>query len=134
MSVIEYAEPSLHNDIQNDVFIDPTYDGVVMLSQDLQLFGDAEVRPDGRKIFHIFERAPENEQVYDDYPVQIPQKEKEALWLKTFESSFKNIQEIRYYKTKCHPLEKHGLKSFRLKFTLQMMYIIGIEERDSIEK
>ncbi|KAL7634001.1 UNVERIFIED_CONTAM: hypothetical protein RMT77_015962 [Armadillidium vulgare] len=116
MSIKEYAEPSLHNDIQNDVYIDPTYDGVVMLSQDLQFFGDAEVRPDGRKIFHIFERAPENEQVYDDYPVQIPQKDKEALWLKTFESSFKNIQEIMLKNGVmldewCPPLSESGQNS-----------------------
>ncbi|KAK4311373.1 hypothetical protein Pmani_017122 [Petrolisthes manimaculis] len=39
------------------VTIEPQYDGVIMLSPEAVLFSDARPRPDGSKVYHVFERT-----------------------------------------------------------------------------
>lgn len=60
--------PLISSDFKNSVGIEPLYDGVVMLSPEVVFFNDAQPRPDGRKIYHIFEHidTPENEMPEDD--------------------------------------------------------------------
>ncbi|KAB7496906.1 hypothetical protein Anas_10121, partial [Armadillidium nasatum] len=83
------------------ILINPSYDGVVMLSPDELLFNDAKPRPDGRKIFHIFEKYFDEDYTDDKNAEYLGHNSEEEflskrneLFLKASDTSFYNIQQI----------------------------------------
>ena len=72
--------------------IEPQFDGVIMLSAENVLFSDAKPRPDGRKIYHVFEKTLEarDESIHsDDFCTR-----REALFSHAHENTIHNIQQV----------------------------------------
>ncbi|XP_047474862.1 uncharacterized protein LOC134764418 [Penaeus indicus] len=74
--------------------IEPQYDGVIMLSPEAVLFSDAKPRPDGRKVYHVFERTPgdgprDEAAQNDDF-----RSRREQLFSQAHENTIHNIQQV----------------------------------------
>ncbi|KAB7500333.1 hypothetical protein Anas_11681 [Armadillidium nasatum] len=87
--------PFIPSGIECNINIEPQYDGVVMLSSDVAFFNDAKPRPDGRKIYHIFEHSGDEHQgeTPDKSTKEFDSRKKE-LFAKASENSIQNIQQI----------------------------------------
>ncbi|RXG56246.1 Zinc finger X-chromosomal protein [Armadillidium vulgare] len=72
--------------------IDHNYDGVIMLSKDIVYFNDAQPRPDGRKIYHIFEQCPSS--VDGETSEVKPNVEDLELFSKASENNIEHIREV----------------------------------------
>lgn len=84
--------------------IEPQYDGVIMLSPEAVLFSDAKPRPDGRKVYHVFERTPgdgprDEAAQNDDF-----RSRREQLFSQAHENTIHNIQQVT---------RKHVMYAFR---------------------
>ena len=83
-----------------EVNIDPQYDGVVMLSPDLIYFNDAQPRPDGKKIYHVFEKS--REEGFDNIENTILESheeidfKQEELFSKASVDNIYNIQQVSF--------------------------------------
>lgn len=78
------------------VTIEPQYDGVIMLSSESVLFSDAKPRPDGSKVYHVFERTlgePAQDEVLQNEDFQTRQ---EQLFSQAHENTLQGIQQVRY--------------------------------------
>lgn len=78
------------------VTIEPQYDGVIMLSSEAVLFSDAKPRPDGSKVYHVFERAlgePAQDEGVQNEDFQTRQ---EQLFSQAHENTLQGIQQVRY--------------------------------------
>ncbi|RXG51970.1 hypothetical protein Avbf_03580 [Armadillidium vulgare] len=86
--------PFIPSGIECNINIEPQYDGVVMLSSDVAFFNDAKPRPDGRKIYHIFEHSGDEHQgeTPDKSTKEFDSRKKE-LFAKASENSIQNIQQ-----------------------------------------
>ncbi|KAG7161878.1 hypothetical protein Hamer_G007544 [Homarus americanus] len=76
------------------VTIEPQYDGVIMLSPEAVLFSDAKPRPDGSKVYHVFERTlgdpPRDEATQsEDF-----QSRREQLFSQAHENTLHDIQQV----------------------------------------
>lgn len=88
--------PLFSSEADTFVSIEPQYDGVVMLSSDVVFFNDAQPRPDGRKIYHIFEHSYE-ENIDDDLSDKMKKDydmKKNELFSRASEQSLQNIQQV----------------------------------------
>lgn len=81
--------PVIQSCIENPINIDPEYDGVVMLSPDVIFFNDARARPDGQKIYHIFEHSFE-----DDLPEQEPFDKFYGIISKATQQNIQEIEQV----------------------------------------
>ncbi|KAB7501335.1 Zinc finger protein, partial [Armadillidium nasatum] len=77
--------------------IDHNYDGVIMLSKDIVYFNDAQPRPDGRKIYHIFEQCPSS--LDGETSEEKPNVEDLELFSKASENNIEHIREKQSKKT-----------------------------------
>lgn len=78
------------------VTIEPQYDGVIMLSSESVLFSDAKPRPDGSKVYHVFERAlgePTQDEGVQNEDFQTRQ---EQLFSQAHENTLQGIQQVGY--------------------------------------
>lgn len=77
-----------------DVTIEPQYDGVIMLSSEEVLFSDAKPRPDGSKVYHVFERMlgePIQDETMQNEDFQIRQQQ---LFSQAHENTLQGIQQV----------------------------------------
>lgn len=78
------------------VTIEPQYDGVIMLSSEAVLFSDAKPRPDGSKVYHVFERSlgePTQDEAMQSEDFQTRQ---EQLFSQAHENTLQGIQQVRF--------------------------------------
>lgn len=78
----------------NAVTIEPQYDGVIMLSAEAVLFSDAKPRPDGSKVYHVFERTigetPRDDTIHsEDF-----RSRREQLFSQAHENTLHGIQQV----------------------------------------
>ncbi|KAK3859334.1 hypothetical protein Pcinc_034551 [Petrolisthes cinctipes] len=79
------------------VTIEPQYDGVIMLSPEAVLFSDAKPRPDGSKVYHVFERTltgdtttrDDNNTHSDDFHTR-----RDQLFSQAHENTLHGIQQV----------------------------------------
>nr|XP_045595027.1 uncharacterized protein LOC123756085 isoform X2 [Procambarus clarkii] len=76
------------------VTIEPQYDGVIMLSPEAVLFSDAKPRPDGSKVYHVFERTlgePARDEATHSEDFQ---SRREQLFSQAHENTLHDIQQV----------------------------------------
>ncbi|KAK7077431.1 hypothetical protein SK128_025225 [Halocaridina rubra] len=76
------------------VSIEPQYDGVIMLSPEVVLFSDATPRPDGRKVYHVFQRNVGESQRDEVNQSEEFQSRREQLFSQAHENTLHNIQQV----------------------------------------
>ncbi|KAG0719114.1 hypothetical protein GWK47_051179 [Chionoecetes opilio] len=76
------------------VTIEPQYDGVIMLSSEAVLFSDAKPRPDGSKVYHVFERAFGEPAQDEAMPTEDFQTRQEQLFSQAHENTLQGIQQV----------------------------------------
>ena len=77
----------------SEVSIEPQYDGVVMVSPDLVYFNDAQPRPDGKKVYHVFEKNEQEQIVPEPNPKEFDLKQEELISKATVQSLY-DIQHV----------------------------------------
>ncbi|KAK8398958.1 hypothetical protein O3P69_004218 [Scylla paramamosain] len=76
------------------VTIEPQYDGVIMLSSEAVLFSDAKPRPDGSKVYHVFERTLGEPTQDESTPSEDFQARQEQLFSQAHENTLQGIQQV----------------------------------------
>ncbi|XP_076059873.1 uncharacterized protein LOC143036417 isoform X2 [Oratosquilla oratoria] len=76
------------------VSIEPQYDGVIMLSAEAVLFSDAKPRPDGRKVYHVFERTLSTSTRDENLQTEEFSSTREQLLSQAREDNLQNIQQV----------------------------------------
>ncbi|XP_064100464.1 uncharacterized protein LOC135211181 isoform X1 [Macrobrachium nipponense] len=76
------------------VSIEPQYDGVIMLSPEVVLFSDATPRPDGRKVYHVFQRNVGEAQRDESVHSEDFHSRREQLFSQAHENTLHNIQQV----------------------------------------